>query len=299
MMELPFACVRIGMRVTALLLTLATPRAAHAQAWVPDLGDGTISLSTQYSRVLKHLLGTGDRAYFGDLTTMTTTLAGEYVPLRRLALTAEAHYLESQYEGDLPGSAHDDGSFHGGLQDATLGARYMLPVRPFALTPSIDVRFPLRDYDRHGHTAPGAHLRSLALGIHAGRSLDPLAPMAYVFASYSRVIVEDADGYSLDRSHFIGGCGLFFSRALSAQAHYEYTEADDGVDWERTEPDQVHRTVAARALVRRVGLSAGYSLTHRIGLAASWESTISGANAHAAHSATLGMSWGFWKKRTL
>jgi hypothetical protein len=311
-------CARAcGGAVTLLVLSwfTSTPL-AHAQAWVPDVGDGTFALSAQYTRVMKHLfsvnvgglvdptsgylLGPGNQGYLGDIVAMSNTISAEYVPVTRLAISSEVMYTAARYMGLSPEGAFDDGRFHGDLQDVVLGARYMLPVRALALTPSIDVRFPLTDYNPFGQVGAGTGLTSVALGLNTGRSLDPFAPLAYVFTNYARVIVEDVDGYSLDRNQVICGAGMFLTRALSAQAHFQYMDTMDGVDWWSGEPSHFHHhDVAAKAIVRRIGLSSGYSLTRRVGLAMSWESTVSGANVHAAHSATLGVSWGFWKKRPL
>jgi len=297
------------------VFSISSAPKAHAQAWVPDVGDGTLALSMQYTRVMKHLLsenvdqrvdptsgyvlGPGNQAYYGDIIAMTNAISGEYVPLRRLAVSGEMAFIASRYDGRLPESPLDDGSYHADLQDMVLGARYMLPIRTLALTPSVDVRFPLTDYNRFGHVAAGTGLTSVSLGLNAGRSLDPIAPLVYVFLSYARVIVEDSDGYSLDGNHFACGAGMFFTRALSAQGNFEYSDTMDGMDWQWANADDIHRNVVARALFRRVGLSAGYSLTHRLGLAMSWQSTISGANVHATHSGALGVSCGFWRKRPL
>ena len=301
----------------ALVIASAVPASlARAQAWVPDLGDGTISFSMQYTRVMKHLfsvdvsgkvdptsgylLGPGNQAYYGDIVAFTSTIAAEYVPIKRLAVGAEAIYTASRYKGLYPESVLDDGRYHADLQDMMVGARYMLPTRKLALTPSIDLRFPLTDYNTIGHVGAGTGLATVALGLNAGRSLEPFLPMAYVFTNYAYTVVEDVDEFSLDRNQITSGIGMFFTRALSAQAHFQYTDTIDGVDWWWADASHfTHHDVAAKVIVRRVGLSAGMSLTRRVGMAMSWESTLSGANVHAAHSGTLGLSWGYWKKRPL
>lgn len=308
------ASARAGAQALVVLVGLLTAALTRAQAWVPDVGDRTFSLSTQYSRVTRHLfsvdvsgvvdptsgylLGPGNAAYFGDVVAVSNSLGGEYVPARNIAVTAEMAYTTARYRGRFPESTSDDGSFHGALQDASLGVRYMARRGPAVLTPSLDLRFPLTDRNRFGHVGAGSRLTSLALGLNAGRSLDPIAPLAYVFASYARVFVEDVDGFSLDRNQASAGIGTFITRSLSAQAHFRYTDTVDGVDWWWADGRQLaHHDAAAKAMSRRAGLSSGLTLTRHMGLALSWETTLSGANVHAAQTLTAGLSWSFWKWR--
>lgn len=308
----PHACGRA--LALAALAGVVCSSEAGAQAWVPDKGDGTFAISTQYTRVLKHLfsvdvsgivdantgylLGPGNRGYFGDIVTFTQTLSAEYVPLKRLAVTGEVTLTTSRYRGASPEGALDDGAFHGDLQDMQIGARYQLPIRAFALTPSLDMRFPITDYSTGGHVGAGTGLTSFTLGLNSGRSLDPLLPMGYVFVNGSHAFVEDVAQNSLDRDQFSVGTGVFLSSALSLQGHFSFAQTTDGTDWWWSGASHLqHRDVAAKTVYRRLGASAGYSITHRVGIALSWESTISGANVHAAHSLTLGASWGFWDPR--
>jgi len=297
------------------LLVLSGAQQAHAQAWVPDKGDGTISLSTRFTRVSRHLftaeldgvvdpvtgyrLGPGHAGYFGDLTSLSQTLGAEHVPLKRLAVTAEVFLFASRYTGRSPESRLDDGSYHLDLQDLMLGARYQLPVRALALTPSLDVRFPLTDYNTLGHVGAGTGLASLTVGLNAGRSLSPVLPLGYAFVNVARQIIENVGDYSMDRDLVTIGGGVFLSRALSAQVHFGYEASVDGVDWWAEPGHAQHRTVAGREIVRRIGGSVGYSLGYRVGAALSAETTVSGANVHATQSVTLGLSWSYWDPKRI
>ena len=310
------ACAR-GTAVAAVALVwILAPRATRAQAWVSDPGDGTIALSTQYVRVMKHLfsvdvagqvepgtgylLGPGNQGYFGDITEYSSSVSGEYVPVRHLAVTADAMHVVARYKGLSPESPFDNGDFHGDLQDMGLGARYMVRRGILVVTPSVDVRFPLTNYNVIGHSAAGTGLKSATFGLNTGLSLESLVRSAYAFANYARTITENVDGYSLDHNMVTAGAGLFLTRLLSVQAQFQYLDTTDGIDWWWADPVNHlhHQTVAAKALYRRVGASAGYSVGKRYSLALSWESTLSGANVHATHSLTLGASCSFWKRRT-
>jgi hypothetical protein len=137
----------------------------------------------------------------------------------------------------------------------------------------------------------------VTLGLNTGRSLDPFAPLAYVFATYDRVIVQDVDTYTLDRNEWHAGLGTFVTRNLSLQGHFTYVDTVDGVDWWWSDPNHLHhQAVTAKALYRRIGAEAGYTVSRHASVALSWESTISGANVHAIQSLTLGASWGFWRR---
>ena len=307
---------RTGVVAAAVLAWMSSASTARAQAWVSDVGDGTFALSTQYTRVMKHLfsvdvgglvdptsgylLGPGNQAYYGDIVTLSNTVSGEYVPLKNLAVSGDATYITSRYKGRSPESPLDDGYYHGDLQDMSFGARYMMRSHSLVCTPSVDVRVPLTGYNTLGHVGAGPGLTSVTLGLNSGRSLTPFAPMAYAFLNYGRVVVENVGSHSLDRNQWSAGVGTFLSRALSVQTHFQYVDTVDGEDWWWADASHLqHRNVSAKTIYRRVGLSAGYTLTRHAGLALSWESTISGANVHATHSLTLGASWGFWKRRPL
>ena len=303
-----------GLAVMAMLSWSAVATPVRAQAWVPDVGDASVAWSVQYSRVMKHLLsvsvdaavdassgyrlGPENQAHFGDISSFLSTLAGEYVPLRNLAVTGEVVLVSSRYAGLAPAGEFDDGQSHGDLQDMTLGTRYMVRRGGFVLGPAVNVRFPLTDYHSVGHSYAGSGLVSATLALNSGYSLSPWLPGTYILANYSRVLVEDLAGFSLDRNELTGGLGRFFNHSLSVQAQFQYVETQDGVDWYWASPLEPsnHEHVTAKATARRVGASVGYSLSHRLGSALSWESTVSGANTHAVHSLTLGMSYGFSKR---
>src|SRR5262245_17702479 len=205
----------VAVAAVALVGTLA-PRIARAQAWVPDPGDGTIAVSSQYIRVMKHLfsvdvagvvdpatgylLGPDNQAYLGDITEFSNTISGEYVPLKHLAVTAELLHVTARYKGLTPESAFDNGAYHGDLQDIGLGARYMIRSGPAVVTPSVDVRFPLTSYNVVGHSAAGTGLNSVTLSLNTGLSLESLVRSAYAFANYARTVTENVDAYSLDHN---------------------------------------------------------------------------------------------------
>ena len=292
------------------------PHSALAQAWVPDKGDGTISYSVQYARVMKHLFsvdvsgfvdpatgylqGPGNQGYYGDLTSVTQTFGAEHVPLKRLAVTAELFLMGSRYAGLSPESPYDDGDFHLDLQDIAVGARYQMPIQALALTPSLELRVPLTDYHTLGHTSAGNGLVALTAGLNMGRSLSPVLPLGYAFLNLAHQFAGDVDGHSLDRDLVTVGCGLFLTNSLSAQAHFTYQENAEGEDWWWSSASHAqHRTVANRETVRRIGASVGHSLTYRVGMALSAESTLSGANVHASHSVTLGLSWSYWDPKRI
>jgi hypothetical protein len=167
------------------------------------------------------------------------------------------------------------------------------------ITPSVDVRFPLTDYNNFGHVGAGSGLTTATLGLNLGVSLERLLRSSYAFGGYARVLTENVDGFSLDKNQWTGGCGMFISRALSAQAQFQYIDTVDGVDWWLSDPvlHFHHHDVAAKVTHRRLGVSAGYSLSHRVGLAMSWEGTVSGSNVHAAQSFTAGLSYSFQRRR--
>jgi hypothetical protein len=299
-------------RWVLVVCLLAWPAQLHAQAWTPMAGHGAVSVGAQYSRVFKHLFSTNlngyvdpptgyvggpkNAIYLGDIVGATTMVSADYGLVQRLAVSAEAAYVSSRYRGLDPESSIDNGKFHGSLQDLLLGARYRLPVSAVALTPFATFRAPLGHYTTMGHSAPGLGLKELDLGLAAGRTLGPLLPRVALEAIYTRDIVEDKYGFSLDRNIVEADAAWFPTGSFTLGARFSYTQSVDGIDWATgivTEEDFMNHDVAARALARHGGASAEYRLNPRSSLSVAYEWTISGSNTHAVQGVTLAITRGF------
>src|SRR6476659_8281329 len=145
-----FRTVRIGRAALALLLTL-TATSAHAQAWLPAKGEGTVSVLFSNALSTKHYL---------------PNIASD-----RMAVTVGLPMVTSRYRGAFPHQpiTLDDGNWHTSAQDLRLGVRYNLARGPMQITPFIGSSLPANDYQYYAHAAPGRQLKEMVGGVSAGR----------------------------------------------------------------------------------------------------------------------------------
>lgn len=304
------------MRRTCLSMSivgaLALPGVCIAQ-WVPNQGEGALSVSYQYTRITKHLFsidvagmvdpttgyvgGPGNQYYLGDVFGQTANVSIDYGIWRTLALSATAAYEESKYTGLDPEGPTDDGHYHGGWQDGNVTLEYMVPWKELAITPSVGYRFPVSRYSTFGHVAIGNRLHALPLGISVGRSLSPLLPRAYMAGSFTYSFVQTLEGMNLDQRHFEGDAGYILTNAWSFGGSVSYLNTVGGLDWATSdltgEMAWDNHDAAAKAWYVRAGAYVGYSFSREFSLRLAYDTTLDGANTHAGRSITIAPTWGF------
>jgi hypothetical protein len=59
----------------------------------------------------------------------------------------------------------DDGDYHGGLQDVTIGVRYLAVDGPLPVSPFVSFGTPMSDYPTYGNAAIGKQLSELFTGV--------------------------------------------------------------------------------------------------------------------------------------
>ncbi len=300
-------CTQIRALISAIVVAcaLGVPAWCGAQ-WVPNPGEGAVSLGIQHTRVTKHLFS-GDMTpyggnargelYMGDIFGESVNLGADYGIWRGLAVSASAVYLRNKYSGVAPEGPEDDGTYHGSLQDASFTAEYMFAWEGFAITPSVGAEVPIRDYSRLGHSALGGRLRALPLGISVGRSLDPLLPRAYLAGSFSYSTVEKLHGYNLDNREFGLSGGYILTKSISVGGSVSHFSNVGGIDWFEDDLSGAemwadHDAAAKAKYVRGSGY-VNFSLRHDIGVRISYIDTISGENTHNGRSITITPSWSF------
>jgi hypothetical protein len=202
------------------------------------------------------------------------------------------------YSGPIPESTElDDGRFHGSLQDATFGASYMIPWAGFALTPGVAYSFPTRNYEHHGHVAPGRGLDALTALVSLGRSFDAWIPGAFAQLSFSHAFVEDVDPYGLDSDRYAIDLGYLITPVLGLRGYFSYYQVKDGLDWyssDFTVPGAWHyHDAAAATLARRAGGSLSYQFDATKGVFLDIGATVSGTNTHDGLYYTIGTNWSF------
>jgi len=301
--------------VVGCLIVSGTPWPAHAQAWVPGPGEGTATLSYQFTRVKKHLFsqniegltipglpyvgGPGNTAYLGDIFGQNVSLSGEYGLWPGLAASAEIIYSAGRYNGLYIEDPIDDDTYHGALQDLVVSLRYMNRWNGFAITPIVGARIPTNDYASVGHAAVGRGLNEFSLGVYAGRSMAPWWPAVFAQAGYVRGFVEnltvDGEDLSLDRNRISSDIGLLLTPAVTVGGSYSFENAVDGVDWLEETSLEVHEVhdKAAKDVVHRVGGFVSWFALPNAGVSLAFQAIVAGENTHDAKTVAVSTTWRF------
>ena len=301
-----------------LAATTFVPSAAHAQAWLPDPGRGSLYIGYQYGQAHWTLLpedvtgksippytgGPGNKSFEGEHYDQYVTADLDYGVLRGLAITARLAYVSSRYDGARPHRdrtgqimVEDDGLYHGTLQDARVGVHQMVLRTPFVATPFVAYVFPVKVYEARGHAAAGHHLRELQVGAALARTLRPFLPDAYAQLTYTYSAAERLFDHSIHRNGVDMELGYFVTSRLSLKGAASWLRSSGGIGWFRQSPEFIRYTFVHDQLANerswRVGGGVGYALTSRFNLYAVGFATISGASTHALNTLATGIGWNF------
>src|SRR5690242_17398002 len=94
----------------AFALTVASPRLAAAQAWVPSRGEGSVSVLYQNLFVHDHFLAGGARVNRGQIQTNNLLFDLTYGLTDRMTVSFAAPFVRTRYAGLAPHpSIEDDG----------------------------------------------------------------------------------------------------------------------------------------------------------------------------------------------
>ncbi len=312
--------------VNLLLLAAATfvPMAAHAQAWLPEPGRGTIYVGYQYGQAHWTLFpvditgrpfgpyrGEGKRIAKGEHYGQFVTVDLDYTIRKGLAVTAHLPYNSSKYVGlhpqpDAPeisgpadhGGTHgvDDGNYHSTLQDGRVGLHQTVFSKPLVATPFVAYVFPLRPYVAEGHAAAGKRLRALEVGAALARPLRPFLPDAYGQVTYTYTAAERVGDHTFHLNKVDMELGYFVTPKLSLKGAASWMRMSGGVEWDGGR--EVRRYIAdhdrlANERWWRVGGGAVYALTPRYVLYISGFGTVAGANTHKLRTLATGVGWNF------
>src|SRR5262245_34471674 len=171
----------------AAVAVFTAPRDAFAQAWVPEPGDGTVSIAVQQLNVKKHLAGTtptdsGHINSFVLLSDLTYGVTG------RLAVDVALPFVASQYTGAKPhpGTNVDDGLYHATATDFRFAVRYNVSRKGAVLTPYVGSIVPSHGYAFYGHAAAGANLNELQVGTFIAKLFTSGVPGMFVSGRVGR-----------------------------------------------------------------------------------------------------------------
>ncbi len=292
---------RIPLIIILFLVVLCVhtefPAATFAQAWVPEKGDGSVSVTYQNLVARDHINFTGARASnLGTVRAHSMLIDFEYGITDKLAFNTDLAYIGSNYRGPLPESPFDNGRFHSAFQDAHFHVRYNVLKNPAVVTPFIGVTIPTHNYGVLGHSAIGRGFHELLIGVNAGRQLGPILPNVYFHGRYSYTILKRFEGMNLNRSNVDWEVGWLATGKLTLRFLGAWQKSYGGlnlpVDLHSEEDHEIHDR-AARADFVRLGGGATFSVNRSFDIDIAYATTVWGRNIHAVGGMALGFSWRF------
>jgi hypothetical protein len=285
--------------VAAMLLSsLALPRSASAQAWLPPRGEGSLALTLGDYGFSGHFDSDGSRDPFGGTHARSVAVEVIYGITDRLTAGASLPFITTRLSGSFPPGVPlgplDDGRYHGDFQDVRADLRLLVRAQPVAVTPVLGVNIPSHRYEVVGEAVPGKRTREVFAGLNVGRAL---GSRAYVHGRYVYSWVEKVvpDVKKLDRSNVDAEAGLTLARlTLRALGAWQITHGGLDLDDMRTRPGFFRdHDRAARTNYFNLGGGASFEATRTVDLYVVFYRTMSGQNAHQAYSLSLGASWEF------
>jgi hypothetical protein len=291
-------------------------RLSSAQAYIPAAGDGTVSVALQSVHSSPQLDSTGAEA--GDPDTwdnQSFIWHVEYGLADRIAVHASLPFMMTRYQGVLPHSDYDDGTYHGAFQDFYFGMRYGVVQSPrFALAPFVEVVIPSHRYQSQVQSAPGRDVRALLVGTAVGGFLDDLLPGLYFQSRISYGFTQEVVNIHPNRTGIDSAVGYFVNPRLAFQFVQTLQYSNNGMwtifypefsahitgggevtDEHWANHDRLFRT---RALALGGGVT--YAFNESVGLFAS-ASTAAWAKMipRPERAITVGINWSFQTGRSL
>lgn len=290
--------------VALLLVLLAAPHDASAQAWVPAKGEGTVALAFQNMFVTRHLAAT-TQTDGGRINTNVLLTDVTYGVSDKIAVDLAVPLVSARYTGAFPhpGTTVDDGAYHTAFTDLRVALRYNVTRDGAVITPYIGSIVPSHDYAFYGHAAPGQRLHELQLGVYVAKVLERGVPGLFVSGRYGFGFVEKAVDLSHNRSLADFEVGYFFSPAFRAFAttHGQYSHG--GIDFPiggfpalptvyQGDHDRIQRVH-----VLALGGGAAYAITDAFDVFGSFSRDVAGRNGHVLdRGITIGAGWSFRRK---
>jgi hypothetical protein len=291
----------------AVFFLAAQPSAG--QAFIPPKGDGTVSVSFQSVHSSPQLDSTGFEGETGPWDTQAFIWHVEYGLTDRFAVHASLPFLMTRYQGVLPHTDTDDGTYHGAFQDFYFGVRYGIVQSPgLALAPFVEVVIPSHRYDAIAQAAPGRDVRVLLVGTAVGGFLDGILPGLYYQTRISYGFAQDVVEIRPNRTGIDSAIGYFVNPRLGVQFVQTFQYVHNGM-WfvfdpvfeahitgggEVTDDHWINHDRLLRARVVTLGGGVTYAINESAGLFATASTTAWGRSMpRPARSFTVGMNWSF------
>jgi hypothetical protein len=304
-----------------VLVQLALPVPALAQAWLPLRGEGTLSLTGQHIRLSGHFDTDGSRLEdCGPSRAWLAIAEFEYGVTDKLAFTARLPpFVASRLSGaeDDPcivelRALYDElhrqdpttplnpvaiGGYYSTFQDFGLTLRYnVLDKRGVAVTPVAGVTIPSHHYETIGEVAAGQDLFTVHTGVNVGVLF---ARRTYAHARYTYSFVQQLRGIPLDRSNAEFEAGYAVTPRLSLRGLAAWQRTHGGITYSESiargfggEPEVFFdhdRTLATRYW--HVGGGTTVTLTDSIDVQAAVLTFVAGSESHYGVGLTAGVTW--------
>lgn len=282
-------CRRVGL----LVLLFATAADARAQAWLPDRGEWSYTLSYNDIFNKKHYLPDGGEVDVGHTRSKTLGLSVSYAPTDRLLLVAGLPWVHTDFHGERPHpDSHVDEHGASTITDLRLEVHWQAIRGPFALAPYVAAVIPTHDYPVLGHAAPGRGLQEYWLGFFAGQSLDAWIPRTYVQLRGNYAFVQEVVGIAHDRSNLDVELGYFFNPRLAVQAigSWQWTHGGIDVPVPPSHPLYPYHDQLADDEFLNVGGGVVWFATAATSLYVNYMTSVRGRNGHKLDQ---GLTWGF------
>jgi len=297
-------------RVTAFLFAVVLfPIVAVAQAWVPERGEGTVTLILQDNFVKEHLGSGGERLDVGHIRTFILLQDIDYGITDKLAVDVSIPFVLSKYYGPRPHQLPvDNGNYHGNFQDVRINLRYKLRTHPFMITPFAAIGAPSNDYIYFAHSAAGTAQREYVIGSNFGRAFESvLSRPAYIQGLYAFLIPQEVMGIRTYRSRVDWDLGYFVTKRVAIRAlgslqlgHSGYQvghSLTDRGDFPVRNPNDIkwyHHDQTSRISYLNVGGGANLQVTKSWSAFVILTTTAWGRNGHALSlGEVIGISWTF------
>jgi hypothetical protein len=301
-------------QVSILLAMLGGWADAHAQAWLPFKGEGTLDVSYSRFHGGDHLYSSdaidgttsrgytaeGNRWYLGDTTSHTVQAVVDYAFADRWAGTVGLAYVATKYVGSAPVNLEvDDGDVHATIQDAGFQLRYALLLHPVAITPEVGYGLPMADYVSHGHAAQGLGFAEWRVGLSVGQPLGSWLPRTHLHGRLTHSVGERQNDRRIRRTLFDFEVGHRPWSSVGLRFLGSFLDTAGGQDWLDAD-SSIHGsgegfvgTAFSASSYVRLGGGIGYSPHHRLSLNATYISTVWGENIEDGDFLLLGASWAF------
>ncbi len=294
-----------------LVVFLALPGRAAAQAFTAPDGVGSVTLAWQYISNTGHRFTDGFDNKLGQSVTQSLLVDTEYAVTDRFSASFGLPFTFAKYTGKTPprsGLPVDTcRCWNSGFGDFSLAARYRFGGDTWAVTPMARLGQPSHAYPYKGEAVVGKQLSEAQFGVMTGLRLVELLPSATIQAGFLYAFVEKpTDDISVNRSNVFVDLGYAINRRIYLRGAWLWQHTHGGVRAGSVtgnpfplpgELDDAPGRIAEsdRILkVRYMQLSGGASVNvGPVDLYASFTKYVWGRDAHNGWAIGSGVSWYF------